>query len=91
MAGGIDHVAAQSVRMQLYDARVSRSPRTLIMDRGGVGFMDSSDIGLMLGRQRGARVLGTSLRLQHAPAQRQKVLRLAGIPCTENIEKEKAQ
>ena len=32
-----------------------------------------------------------SLRLQHAPAQLQKVLRLAGIPCTENIEKENAQ
>ena len=38
-----------------------------------------------------ARVLGTSLRLQHAPAQLQKVLRLAGIPCTENTEKENAQ
>ena len=67
------------------------SSRTLIVDLGGVGFMDSSGIGLILGRQRCARVLGTSLRLQHAPAQLQKVLRLAGIPCTENIEKENAQ
>ena len=77
--------------MQLDDALVSRSPRTLIIDLGGVGFMDSSGIGLILGRQRCAHVLGTSLRLQHAPAQLQKVLRLAGIPCTENIEKENAQ
>ena len=61
------------------------------VDLGGVGFMDSSGVGLILGRQRCARVLGTSLRLQHAPMQLQKVLRLAGIPCTENIEKEKAQ
>ena len=76
LAGEIDHDAAQSLRMQLDDALVSRSPRTLIIDLGGVGFMDSS---------------GTSLRLQHAPAQLQKVLRLAGIPCTENIEKENAQ
>ena len=73
LAGEIDHDAAQSLRMQLDDALVSRSPRTLIIDLGGVGFM------------------GTSLRLQHAPAQLQKVLRLAGIPCTENIEKENAQ
>ncbi len=50
-----------------------------------------SGVRLILGRQRCARVLGTSLRLQHAPAQLQKVLRLAGIPCTENIEKENAQ
>lgn len=91
LAGEIDHDAAQSLRMQLDDALVSRSPRTLIIDLGGVGFMDSSGIGLILGRQRCARVLGTSLRLQHAPAQLQKVLRLAGIPCTENIEKENAQ
>ena len=88
LAGEIDHDTAQSLRMQLDDALVSRSPRTLIIDLGGVGFMDSSGIGLILGRQ---RVLGTSLRLQHAPAQLQKVLRLAGIPCTENIEKENAQ
>jgi len=91
LAGEIDHDAAQSLRMQLDDALVSRSPRTLIVDLGGVGFMDSSGVGLILGRQRCARVLGTSLRLQHAPAQLQKVLRLAGIPCTENIEKENAQ
>lgn len=91
LAGEIDHDAAQSLRMQLDDALVSRSPCTLIIDLGGVGFMDSSGIGLILGRQRCARVLGTSLRLQHAPAQLQKVLRLAGIPCTETTEKENAQ
>ena len=91
LAGEIDHDAAQSLRMQLDDALVSRSPRTLIIDLGGVGFMDSSGVGLILGRQRCARVLGTTLRLQHAPAQLQKVLRLAGIPCTENTEKENAQ
>jgi stage II sporulation protein AA (anti-sigma F factor antagonist) len=91
LAGEIDHDAAQSLRMQLDDALVSRSPRTLIIDLGGVGFMDSSGIGLILGRQRCARVLGMTLRLQHAPAQLQKVLRLAGIHCTENTEKENAQ
>ena len=85
LAGEIDHDAAQSLRMQLDDALVSRSPRTLIIDLGGVGFMDSSGVGLILGRQRCARVLGTTLRLQHAPAQLQKVLRLAGIPVSSSI------
>ena len=82
LAGEIDHDAAQSLR---------RSPRTLIVDLGGVGFMDSSGIGLILGRQRCARILGTTLRLQHTPVQLQKVLQLAGIPCTENTEKENAR
>ena len=39
LAGEIDHDAAQSLRIQLDDALVSRSPRTMILDFGGVGFM----------------------------------------------------
>ena len=31
----------------------------------------------------GARTLGGSLRIQHAPEQLRRVLQLAGIPCTE--------
>lgn len=91
LAGEIDHDAAQSLRMQLDDALVSRAPQTLVLDFGGVGFMDSSGVGLILGRQRCARTLGTTLRLQHAPGPLKKVLQLAGIPCSETEEKENAQ
>ena len=42
LTGEIDHDAAQSLRMQLDDALVSRTPQVLILDFGGVGFMDSS-------------------------------------------------
>ena len=91
LAGEIDHHSSQQLR-ELIDAEVlSQTPEKLVLDFRGVTFMDSSGVGLILGRQRCARVLGTTLRLQHAPAQLQKVLRLAGIPCTENIEKENAQ
>ena len=76
LAGEIDHDAAQNLRIQLDDALLTRSPRILVMDLGGVGFMDSSGIGLILGRQRCARTLG-------APEQLRRVLQLAGIPCTE--------
>lgn len=81
LAGEIDHDAAQSLRMQLDDALVSRTPRTLVLDFGGVGFMDSSGVGLILGRQRCARALGGGLRVQHAPRQLRRVMELANIPC----------
>ena len=42
-----------------------------------------SGIGLILGRQRSARTLGTTLQIQHAPAQLRRVLQLAGIRCTD--------
>ena len=37
LAGEIDHDAAQSLRIQLDDALVSRAPQTMILDFGGVG------------------------------------------------------
>ena len=40
LAGEIDHDAAQALRLALDDALVSRGPRTLVLDFGGVGFMD---------------------------------------------------
>ena len=79
LAGEIDHDAAQSLRIQLDDA---------LVDFGGVGFMDSSGVGLILGRQRIARTLGTALRVQHTPSQLEKVLQLARIPCTDAGQKE---
>ena len=88
LAGEIDHDAAQSLRIQLDDALVSRASQTMILDFGGVGFMDSSGVGLILGRQRIARTLGTALRVQHTPSQLAKVLQLARIPCTDAGQKE---
>ncbi len=81
LAGEIDHDAAQNLRIQLDDALLNRIPHLLVMDFGGVGFMDSSGIGLILGRQRCAKTLGGSIKVQHAPEQLRRVLQLADIPC----------
>lgn len=88
LAGEIDHDAAQNLRIQLDEALVSHTPETLVLDFAGVGFMDSSGVGLILGRQRRVRALGGSLRIQHAPAQLRRVLQLANIPCTEMQQQE---
>ena len=88
LAGEIDHDAAQNLRIQLDEALVSRTPETLIMDFSGVGFMDSSGVGLILGRQRRAQARGGSLRIQHAPDQLRRVLQLAQISCNDVQQKE---
>ena len=88
LSGEVDHDAAQSLRIQLDDALLARTPKTLVLDLGGVGFMDSSGVGLILGRQRVARTLGAALRVQHTPAQLTRVLQLAQIPCMDAGQKE---
>ena len=91
LAGEIDHDAAQNLRIQLDDALLTRTPRTLVLDFGGVGFMDSSGIGLILGRPRCACTLGGALRIQHAPEQLRRVLRLANIPCADGASQEETR
>ena len=87
LAGEIDHDAAQDLRIQL----LTRTPHTLVLDLGGVGFMDSSGVGLILGRQRCARSLGGTMRIQHAPEQLRRVLRLAGISCADEPGREEQE
>ena len=79
LAGEIDHDAAQALRLALDDALVSRGPRTLVLDFGGVGFMDSSGIGLIMGRYKLMDSMGGSVRVEHASSQLKKVIKLAGL------------
>ena len=80
------YTAAQVLRMAI-DAEIDRRlPQRVVLDFAGVGFMDSSGIGLILGRQRHVQALGGSLGIRRPPAQIIKVLELAGI---ENMEEAK--
>lgn len=83
LAGEIDHSAAQGLRVAL-DAEIdSRMPEQLVLDFGSVGFMDSSGVGLILGRLRRMQAAGGSLRVSHPPEQIRKILELAKIDCME--------
>ena len=88
LAGEIDHDSAQKLRIEIDNAIVSHVPATLTLDFGSVGFMDSSGVGLILGRQRRVQALGGRLRIQHAPRQLRRVLQLAQIPCTDPVQED---
>ena len=83
LAGEIDHDAAQQLRVSIDTTVSCRMPQQLVLDFSGVGFMDSSGVGLILGRQRRMQALGGSLRIQHTPEQIKKVLQLAHIESRE--------
>lgn len=79
LTGEIDHHSAQLLRVRI-DGEISRRmPETLILDFGNVGFMDSSGVGLILGRARQMQAFGGRLVVQNPPEQIQKMLRLARI------------
>ena len=79
LTGEIDHHAAQALRREI-DAQIdARMPDLLTMDFSGVTFMDSSGIGLVMGRFRLMQETGGKVILQNLPAPLRKVMKLAGL------------
>ncbi len=79
LSGEIDHHAAQSLRREI-DAQIdTQMPELLALDFSGVTFMDSSGVGLILGRGKYIASLGGHMTVQNPPAQICKMLDLAKI------------
>ena len=79
LSGEIDHHTAQLLRRQIDGQIAGCMPAALVMDFGGVGFMDSSGVGLILGRARQMQAFEGRLMVQKAPPAIQKMLDLARI------------
>jgi stage II sporulation protein AA (anti-sigma F factor antagonist) len=84
--GEIDHHSAVSVRNGIDAAIFERRPRRLIMDMSGVTFMDSSGLGLIMGRYTVMRELGGDLVVYNPSREIQSILTLAGLERVVRIE-----
>jgi len=86
ITGDVDHHSAPNIREEIDQELVKTRPRELILDLSGTDFMDSSGLGLILGRLRKARELGCRLTLLNPTEPILRILRLAGVEKTLNIE-----
>lgn len=79
LSGELDHHTAAGAR-EIIDARLEKyTPSLCILDFSGVSFMDSSGIGLILGRQRVAQVYGGRVKVKNPSRYAEKIIRLAGL------------
>lgn len=79
LSGDIDHHAAREIRTELDDVIAHSRPELLILDLRDVGFMDSSGIGLILGRSRAVRAVGGELLIKNARREISEVIRISGL------------
>ena len=79
VSGEIDHHAARHLMRELDRAIESRSPLTLVLDLGGVSFMDSSGIAVLLRTRKRMLEGGGRMEVQNVPAQAGKVLKAANL------------
>ncbi len=81
LRGELDHHAARETVTALEHALDAELPLRLKLDFGGVTFMDSSGIAVVMRAYRRMTALGGSLALANVPAQAKKVFDAAGISC----------
>lgn len=89
LEGEIDHHNAGDVRDKIDEFAAAFHPEHAVLDFGGVSFMDSSGIGLVMGRYKLLQAFGCTLELRNLSPHVYKVMRLAGIEKIAVLKKEK--
>ena len=79
LRGEIDHHSAVAVRGAIDDMLRSKRPSQLVIDMSGVDFMDSSGLGLIMGRYAVMRELGGQLLIADPSPATEKIMSLAGM------------
>lgn len=79
LGGDIDHHEAAAFRTEIDGIIFDERPDKLIFDFSNVKFMDSSGIGLVLGRHRLIRELGGSVQITGAKKHILQIFRMSGV------------
>lgn len=79
LSGEIDHHSAALIRASIDDAIIHKHPSLLILDFSAVTFMDSSGIGLVMGRYKLMKTVQGRIRVENLSPGAYKVMVLAGL------------
>lgn len=79
LGGEIDHHSAAVIRAQIDSVIQKQRPRLLELDFGAVTFMDSSGIGLVLGRYKLMSETGGRVRVTNLSKKAHRIMLMAGL------------
>ena len=86
--GEIDHHTVPEIRDEIDDAFVSvENINILVLDFYDVTFMDSSGVGLVMGRYRYATTLGKKIRVDNLDNRNYRIMQMSGIEKIAEINK----
>ncbi|MCF8563675.1 anti-sigma F factor antagonist [Alicyclobacillus tolerans] len=79
LAGDLDHHAAEDIRNEIESQLEQTRYRYLVLSFRGIDFMDSSGLGLILGRYRSVAQRGGKMALCEVNSPLQRLFELSGI------------
>ena len=86
LSGDIDHHSARAIRETADGLVQEKHPGILKLNFADVGFMDSSGIGLIMGRYRTMQLYGGKLRGTGVPDELRRIMELSGINALDVLE-----
>ena len=89
ISGEIDHHNAKNLRDAIDSMAERTSPKVLVLDFRGVTFMDSSGIGLVMGRYKLMSSLGGVLEIANVNSHIKKVMKISGLDKFAKIREER--
>lgn len=87
ICGEIDHHSAPVLRQRIDSCIDEKRPHSLALDLSGVSFMDSSGLGLVLGRYKKASRCGCTVTILDPPKGVDKIFSMAGLERIIKIER----
>lgn len=79
LRGELDHHSAVAIRTQIDDMIRNKRPKNLSIDMSVIDFMDSSGLGLIMGRYAVMKDIGGELCVTDPSPRVQKIMSLAGM------------
>ena len=77
--GEIDHHSAAEIRENLDNMIAETRPKSLVLELSDIDFMDSSGLGLVLGRYRRLQEIGAKMFIKNPSVRIEKILAMAGV------------
>ncbi|MBQ4150892.1 MAG: STAS domain-containing protein [Clostridia bacterium] len=86
IVGEIDHHGAFALRDELDDAMIAARPKCVELDLSNVDFMDSSGLGVIMGRKSTADRIHSDFKLINPTTRVARIIELAGLGKVVTIE-----
>ncbi len=77
--GELDHRSSEKIRKSIEDALVCTGAVNIAFDFSHVTFMDSSGIGMLLGRYKTVKALGGKIILLGMTRETERIIKMSGV------------
>ncbi len=89
LSGELDHHMASGLRDEIDEEFFDKKPKKLTLDLSGVDFMDSSGLGLIMGRYARAKAARCEFNVKGLNKRGEKILKMSGMDKLITYETEK--